>query len=338
MHGRRGALRPEGRARHDPEASRPTSARARSSPPGSGSRSPWRSTAHGDLFATDQEGATWLPNGNPFDELLHIQPGRHYGFPPRHPEHPPGGRSTSRRCSTTPRSTSRPAASTSTSPVDGGPSLRPGVVGRATRSSAGYSRGKLYRTKLVKTRPATWPHGPDRRPWACCPPTPASRRRATSSSRAHSGGPDWGSGPDGKGKLYKVSHRDRDPPPSRCWPGRAALTRPGSPSTGRSTPRTFTILPALRQSSSAPRRPRGIELETMRPGYAVVAAQLAQPRRPGPPGVNLSPDRRSLILQTDPHVETVSYAVTLPGMGRTERPEAGSKKLARPPRSTWRST
>ena len=22
----------------------------------------------GDLFATDQEGATWLPNGNPFDE------------------------------------------------------------------------------------------------------------------------------------------------------------------------------------------------------------------------------------------------------------------------------
>ncbi|MFO0966872.1 MAG: hypothetical protein U0793_14965 [Gemmataceae bacterium] len=40
----------------------------------------------GDLFCTDQEGATWLPNGNPFDELLHIQPGRHYGFPPRHPK------------------------------------------------------------------------------------------------------------------------------------------------------------------------------------------------------------------------------------------------------------
>jgi len=27
---------------------------------------------NGDLFCTDQEGATWLPNGNPFDELLHI--------------------------------------------------------------------------------------------------------------------------------------------------------------------------------------------------------------------------------------------------------------------------
>src|SRR5262249_20719792 len=25
----------------------------------------------GDLFASEQEGATWLPNGNPLDELLH---------------------------------------------------------------------------------------------------------------------------------------------------------------------------------------------------------------------------------------------------------------------------
>ena len=46
--------------------------------------------AAGDLFCTDQEGATWLPNGNPFDELLFIQPGRHYGFPPRHPKFLPG--------------------------------------------------------------------------------------------------------------------------------------------------------------------------------------------------------------------------------------------------------
>src|SRR4029079_18047722 len=45
----------------------------------------------GDLFCTDQEGATWLPNGNPFDELLHIdlKSKRHYGFPPRHPRHLP---------------------------------------------------------------------------------------------------------------------------------------------------------------------------------------------------------------------------------------------------------
>ena len=46
-----------------------------------------RFNSRGDLFATDQEGATWVPNGNPFDELLHIQRGRHYGFPPRHPKY-----------------------------------------------------------------------------------------------------------------------------------------------------------------------------------------------------------------------------------------------------------
>ena len=52
-----------------------------------------RFNRHGDLFCTDQEGATWVPNGNPLDELLHIRLGtkpRHYGFPPRHPKHLPG--------------------------------------------------------------------------------------------------------------------------------------------------------------------------------------------------------------------------------------------------------
>ncbi|MCA9260014.1 MAG: hypothetical protein KDA61_12470, partial [Planctomycetales bacterium] len=50
-----------------------------------------RFNERGDLFCTDQEGATWLPNGNPFDELLHIdlQNKRHYGFPPRHPKYMP---------------------------------------------------------------------------------------------------------------------------------------------------------------------------------------------------------------------------------------------------------
>ncbi len=66
----------------------------------------------GDLFATDQEGATWLSNGNPFDELLADpsvegtadSPGiRNISTPS----------STNLRCSTTARSTNRPAASPS---------------------------------------------------------------------------------------------------------------------------------------------------------------------------------------------------------------------------------
>jgi len=43
----------------------------------------------GRLCCTDQGGGTWMPNGNPFDELLNIKPGRHYGFPPRHPKYLP---------------------------------------------------------------------------------------------------------------------------------------------------------------------------------------------------------------------------------------------------------
>jgi len=36
----------------------------------------------GDLFCTDQEGATWLSNGNPFDELLHIEQADTMAFRP----------------------------------------------------------------------------------------------------------------------------------------------------------------------------------------------------------------------------------------------------------------
>jgi len=44
---------------------------------------------HGDLFCTDQEGATWLPGGNPLDELNQIIPGKHYGFPQRNEKYLP---------------------------------------------------------------------------------------------------------------------------------------------------------------------------------------------------------------------------------------------------------
>ena len=74
-----------------------------------------RFNRQGDLFATDPEGATWVPNGNPFDEFIQIQAGRHYGFPrPGTRSTCPPARSTSRASSTSPRSTSRPAGSSST--------------------------------------------------------------------------------------------------------------------------------------------------------------------------------------------------------------------------------
>src|SRR5262249_26914042 len=104
---------------------------------------------HGDLFVTDQEGATWLPNGNPLDELLHIQPGRHYGFPPRHPKHLPGVIDEPSVFDYGPQHQST-CGMLFNEPVPGGKFFGPaGWEGDAIL--CGESRGKLYRTKLVKT-------------------------------------------------------------------------------------------------------------------------------------------------------------------------------------------
>src|SRR5205085_2591163 len=102
----------------------------------------------GDLFATDQEGATWGP-GNPFDELLHLQRDRHYGFPPRHPEY-------------------LPDVFDEPSAVNFGPQHQSTCGFRFNEERAGFrrfgppewegnafvtgeSRGKLWRVPLVKT-------------------------------------------------------------------------------------------------------------------------------------------------------------------------------------------
>src|SRR5690606_17502803 len=51
----------------------------------------------------------------------------------------------------------------------------------------------------------------------------------------HSGGPDWGSGPDGKGKLYQLRYADRQhPQPVAAWAEgprevRVAFDRPIDP-------------------------------------------------------------------------------------------------------------
>jgi glucose/arabinose dehydrogenase len=102
----------------------------------------------GDLFATDQEGATWLANGNPFDELLHIQPGRHYGFPPRHPKYLPSVIDEPSVFDYKPQHQSTCGLSFN-DPVNGGPQFGPAHwAGDALVT--GYSRGKLFRTKLAR--------------------------------------------------------------------------------------------------------------------------------------------------------------------------------------------
>ena len=170
----------------------------------------------GDLFATDQEGATWLANGNPFDELLHIQPGRHYGFPPRHPKHLPDVIDEPSVFDYGPQHQSTCGLIFNES-VNGGPIFGPAWwAGDALVT--GYSRGKLFRTKLVQT-PAGYVARTDL--LACldmlavdaCVSPPGDLVVA-----CHSGDPDWGSGPSGKGKLYKISYVGKGAPqPVLAW-------------------------------------------------------------------------------------------------------------------------
>jgi len=285
-----------------------------------------RFNREGDLFATDQEGATWLPNGNPFDELLQIQQGRHYGFPPRHSRHLPGVIDEPSVFDYKPQHQSTCGLNFN-EPVLGGPVFGPpSWTGDALVS--GYSRGKLFRTKLVKTaagyvaQTALLAVLNKLTVDACVSPTGAL------AVAAHSGGPDWGSGPSGQGTLYKISCTQRDQPqPVFAWAEsprevRVAFDRPLDPGSLHDLARGTTL--ALGRSVSA-----GDRFETLRPGYSVVMAQLGDPRKYlAVHSVQMSPDRRTLILATDPQADAVTYALTLPGLGR---PPRGAKEGAELP-------
>lgn len=268
----------------------------------------------GDLFCTDQEGATWLPNGNPFDELLHIQKGRHYGFPPRHPTHLPG-------------------VIDEPSVYDYGPQHQStcGMVfnrdGRGFRRFGpahwahdalvcGESRGKIYRTKLVKTSAG---YIAQNQIIACLNMLTIDNTVSPQGDLVvcvHSGAPDWGTGPTGKGTLYKINHKDRQAPqPVAVWPVgphqvQVTFDRPLSERHLENLGRGVSLVHGAFVRA-------GDEFESMRPGYDVVRRQMTAPRhRVEVAGVQVTPDRHSLLVNTAAHTASDHYALTLPGLGR----------------------
>jgi hypothetical protein len=157
-----------------------------------------------ELFCTDQEGATWLPTGNPFDELLPINRDRHYGFPPRHPRHLPNVIDEPSVFDYRPQHQSACGLNFN-EPGDDGAIFGPDWW-RSDAIVTGYSRGKLYRTRLVKTASG---YVAQNQLLASANMLLADACVAPSGAlvlAAHSGGPDWGSGPSGKGKLYKITY------------------------------------------------------------------------------------------------------------------------------------
>jgi putative heme-binding domain-containing protein len=279
----------------------------------------------GDLFATDQEGATWVPNGNPLDELLHIQPGRHYGFPARHPAHLPDVIDEPSTFDYGPQHQSACGFNFNEPVNDGGPTFGP-AAWRGEAIVTGESRGKLYRTKLVKTASGYVARtqllaGLSMLTIDACPAPDGSFVVA-----CHSGGPDWGSGPSGKGKLFKINYVDSEhPQPSLVWASgprevRVEFDRPVQPE---------QLKEVLQQSKlTAGQHVRaGDRFETIWPGYAVVQMQRLAPRYDVPlHSAQLTPDQRTLVLAVDPIPAAVHYGLTLPGMGRpaADRGPAGT--------------
>ncbi|HEU0009698.1 MAG TPA: hypothetical protein VFT34_07780, partial [Verrucomicrobiae bacterium] len=290
----------------------------------------------GDLFSTDQEGATWLPNGNPFDELLHIQTGRHYGFPPRHPKHLPNVIDEPSVFDYQPQHQSTCGLAFNES-VNGSPTFGPASwAGDAL--IAGESRGKIYRTKLVKTAAG---YVAQNHLIAC---TKELAIDVTVSPRGdlllctHSGAPDWGTGPAGKGHIYRIRYTDTNAPqPVLTWSAspteiKIAFDKP------LATAALKDLAKKVRIEAGRHVYP-GDRFENIRPGYQVVRDQLAQPRYAVEVlGAAVSPDARTLTLTTKPRETALNCAVTLPfcvaadvrrltSNGRSEPPHVGCYEI-----------
>jgi len=274
---------------------------------------------HGDLFATDQEGATWLPGGNALDELLHIQPGKHYGFPPRHSKHLPNvvdepavelyGPQHQSTCGIV-FNEHLPAEQ-----FKGWKHFGPaGWKGDAL--IAGQSRGKIYRTTLMKKPGSSGGYTARSSIIAglgmltvdvCVSPT------GDLLAACHSGPPDWGTGPAGAGRLFKISYSDPTAPqPVAVAPRspvelRVRFDKPldGAALAGVGKEAEITYGEFVRA---------GDRFEQLKPPYEVVKQQDATPRFAlAVAGVSLADENRTLVLHTAPHPVRGWYALRLPG-------------------------
>jgi putative heme-binding domain-containing protein len=267
---------------------------------------------HGDLFGTDQEGETWLPNGNPRDELNHIRRGVHYGFPPKHPEHLPNvvdeppvvsfGPQHQSTCGLTFNEAAPKQKSF-------GPDFWEGDA-----LVCGFSRGKLWRVPLVKTD-----RGYVGRETLIAQSSMMLFDAALSPAgdvvvSCHVGPPDWGVGPQGDGKLFKISYTN----PKLAQP---VITYAASPievrvAFDRELPSTAdAVLSKLAGAEieygdfvrAADR------FENLKPPYEVVKQQGQTARGKLPlVSARISDNRRTLILTTNPHPYSTHYAFSLP--------------------------
>jgi putative heme-binding domain-containing protein len=143
----------------------------------------------------------------------------------------------------------------------------------------------------------------------------------------HSGKPDWGNGPTGVGKIYKISYSDKDAPqPVAIWPTSATETRiefnrPLDVAQVKNLAKQITVTQGKYVSA-------GDQYETIRPGYQAVQNQLLEPRYVVKVlSTELTADGRSLVIRTEPRVEPVNYAISIPGSSRREEAQTEKSKI-----------
>lgn len=262
---------------------------------------------NGDLFCSDQEGATWLPNGNPFDELLFVEAGKHYGFPPRHPEHNPNVIDEPSVFDYGPQHQS--TCGLWWNKEIEGQKLFGSDLWKDNALVMGESRGKIWRTQVIKTA-----HG-----YQAMTQLIAALQMLTIDScvspqgdlivACHSGPPDWGTGPAGIGKLFRIRSQENAPArPVMAWAQsptefRIAFDKPLTEDAWRDLPRQISI-----EYGEYVRA--GDHYENLVPPYAVVQQQLLVPKYSLPViGVNITADRRTVLVQVPPTSKGTNYAV-----------------------------
>ncbi len=175
------------------------------------------------------------------------------------------------------------------------------------------SRGKINRTKLVKTEAG----------YVAKNDVIAQLQRiiidqAVSTDGAlavtlHGGSPDWGTGPTGSGELWKISPLKTLPPqPVLAWSAsprelRVSFDAPlGAEALAAMQGRVRVVQSRYAQA--------GDRFETMRPGYQVVKNQLTAPRfQVAVQNLALADDARTLVITTAERTAAVGYAISVEG-------------------------
>jgi putative heme-binding domain-containing protein len=239
--------------------------------------------------------------------LLHIQTGRHYGFPPRHPQFLPDVIDEPSVWDYRPQHQSTCGFRFNT------PTIGRGRFGPKFWEDdaivTGESRGKLWRTSLAKTAAGYVAQSQLIANLGLLAVDCAISPQGDLVVCCHTGKPDWGNGPKGDGRIFKFTYSDPNAAqPVLAWAASetesiVAFDRPLSEIAWNDVSSRTKI--AFGRYVAA-----GDAAETIRPGYKIVQMQQRQQRHElAVKNMRLGEDRTSIIIETPKRSQAYQYAI-----------------------------